>query len=399
MPAAHASKAGDETLATLCSGLDERAATDCQEMMSYLRDAARASQAAGYTGPRLGTMEECAAVVTAPTLDEASLRRCIWLAYGGRAEHNLLGYGVFKRGYPGFGATLAGEETCEDTLEFLGRLGSFGIRGTKSTLAVNEMNCLSIVRMARNWGAEPSWAKCIVNSDPLTAFFDCAGRDAKQFSGMWGSSVRDCRNGRGPGDTHWLIKRGANANGRPFDEIDCEYIFDVAALGGLMTEQEAADAKVALANFMVEIAAAQAAQVETRRQQAAQEASDNPDTYGKLVAPGQPDSLLRNIEVGRDYHAVSGANALFTSGLVDALAGNCPIALNATQRAVLVNFIANATMDGRNAFGGDLDQIAANVSRSVAIIREGHQAATLLKCQEPASSKLVYNVLRLLGHG
>jgi hypothetical protein len=401
VPAAYANKADEQTLATSCAGLPDRAAVDCQEMMTYLREVAQASRSASYTGPKLGDMVECAAVVTAPVLEEASLRRCMWMAYAGREVSNMLERRVFKQGYPGFGATLSGEENCEDTLGFLERLGGYGIRGTKSTLAVNEMNCLAIVRMAANWGAEPSWAKCVVNTDPLTALFDCNPGDGHgdNFRGMWGSSVRACKDGRGPQDTIWLIKHQANANGRPFDEIDCDYIFDVAAIGGLMTEQEAADAKHNLVDFMVEVDAAQAAQEENRRQQAALEASNNPDTYGKLIAPGQPSSLLRNIEVGRDYHAVSGGNALFTSGLVDALIGNCPIALNPTQRAVLVSFIANATMEGRNAFGGNFDQIAGNVSSSVSIIREGHQAATLLRCEEPVSSKLVYNVLRLLGHG
>lgn len=399
--AAYAAKGDEQTLATSCSGLNDRATVDCQEMMTYLREIAQASKAASYTGPKLGDMVECAAVVTAPVLDEAALRRCMWMAYAGREGSNLLQRGVFKQGYPGFGATLSGEENCEDTVRFLERLGDYGIRGTKSTLAVNEMNCLAIVRMATDWGAEPSWAKCVVNTNPLTALFDCNPDDSdpESFRNMWGSSVRDCEAGRGPRDTIWMIKHEANANGRPFDEIDCDYIFDVAVIGGLMTSQEAADAKLALVDLMVEVEAAQAVQAENRRQQAALEESNNPDTYGKLVAPGQPSSLLRNIEVARDYTAVSGANALFTSGLVDVLIGNCSIELNPIQRAVLANFITNATMAGRNTFGGDFDQIAANVSASVENIREGHQAATLLGCEEPVSSKLVHNVLKLLGHG
>src|SRR5215217_6313670 len=239
---------------------------------------------------------------------------------------------------------------CANLLVGIAALAQKGTGNVRDvTLVPTAQTCAAIASIAEARGLVPRWAACGSGTNQNTLYQDCvAPIGSERLAQDWTEALKGCAAGEVPSALIRSLSVASEQSGRAAPTLTCAYVLTFASDNGLVPDSKYAGLAARIASFETKAAekAAEIAAAEAREADVAR--ATFPDTYGKLIAPGQPEAFLRAIETASSTHVVIPGNSLFATGLVDVLL-SCPVDISLAEKATLLAFATSGLLEARNS--------------------------------------------------
>ncbi|OEO31663.1 hypothetical protein VW23_015120 [Devosia insulae DS-56] len=399
-----------------CSMLSGPAKSDCGTANAWAKNFAFNADTARSAAARI-----CRDMLES-SLTELVVIRCVAAAYVLRSD-------VTKQ-WEGIGGLVARSTSCQAALTELSAIGREAAAGTGNarTWTTTHGRCMSVIQIAENRGARPSWAECVVGTEPAAFVADCdpdpAVREALQLG--WRQGLADCETGAVPTGALAALTDLATTSGRQAASITCEQVVLKLLADGELTPATAqrARARIGVAEAAaaerkrvaeeekrrVEIARRKAeteaiqreaeasiARARAEAEEAEKEQAARAGLLAGLLGSSEYEGTARAIEAG-DPFEFDDVSLLFTGGVAAALT-NCPNRLDAGQALELGSFVLSATMQagGGNQYNApDISDMMTDAAGAQAIFAAGAYSAKAMGCSEPATTELLANILEVV---
>ena len=266
--------------------------------------------------------------------------------------------------------------------------------------------CSLLARYIKTAGLDGPWTDCaLAPSDQRRLFCGDGPPGSSQFKYSWNRALKDCAEGKAPDLLMQEIERRSAPAMAPTSKVTCDEVVAVVTEYDLSPAEELESTISALAaradeerSAAAERSAQLAAEREATRVANEARAALYPETVGALTAAPQYAEIIRGIETAHAGPHMAGAGVIFAGGLVDHLLSYCAVGVDAVDRATLVRFAVQSILSARNApaAAGDFDAAGAAAANGAQVYADGSTAAARLECSEPASTKLLENVLSMI---